>query len=221
MEVIFAIWGYAVQIYCDFSGYTDMAIGIALLLGFRFPDNFDAPYIATSIRDFWRRWHITLSRGLRDYLYIPLGGNRGSRLATYRNLMLTMLLGGLWHGASWTFVIWGALHGGAMVVEHAQIDRRRRQHLPEPELRGWRLAVRRFLIFQFVCLAWVFFRSTSLAAAWAVLWRAFTAWVRRRRSHRGSSWPSVWASVCSTCPARPPPESWRHSTDCSRPSRGS
>ena len=110
-DVLLAAYAYAAQIYCDFSGYTDIAIGLALLMGFVFPQNFDRPYRATSFREFWRRWHMTLSRYLRDYLYIPLGGNRGGRLATARNLMITMLLGGLWHGAAWTFVLWGALHG--------------------------------------------------------------------------------------------------------------
>ncbi len=110
-EAIFAAWGYAVQIYCDFSGYTDIAIGLALLLGFRFPQNFDAPYTARNLQDFWRRWHMTLSRWLRDYLYIPLGGNAGGQAQTVRNIMITMVLGGLWHGAAWTFVIWGAPAG--------------------------------------------------------------------------------------------------------------
>lgn len=118
-ETLMAVYGYAVQIYCDFSAYTDMAIGLALLLGFRFPDNFDRPYTARSLQDFWRRWHMTLSRWLRDYLYIPLGGNRGGSLKTYRNLMLTMLLGGLWHGAAWTFVFWGGIHGAGLAVERA------------------------------------------------------------------------------------------------------
>src|SRR5680860_57119 len=117
LEVLVGISGYAVQIYADFSGYTDIAIGVALLMGFKFPDNFNSPYAAISIQDFWRRWHITLSRWLRDYLYIPLGGNRGSRLATYRNLFLTMLLGGLWHGAAWTFVLWGGYHGAILAWE--------------------------------------------------------------------------------------------------------
>ena len=116
-EVWLAIYGYAVQIYCDFSAYTDMAIGLALLLGFRFPQNFDRPYAARSLQEFWRRWHMTLSRWLRDYLYIPLGGSRGSSAKTYRNLMLTMLIGGLWHGASWTFVIWGGIHGTGLALE--------------------------------------------------------------------------------------------------------
>lgn len=117
LDVLFAIYGYAIQLYADFSGYTDMAIGIAMLLGFRFPQNFDRPYAAVSVQDFWRRWHITLSRWLRDYLYVPLGGNRGGRLATYRNLLLTMTLGGLWHGAAWAFVIWGLYQGLGLAVE--------------------------------------------------------------------------------------------------------
>ena len=124
-ELLVGAWAYAVQIYADFSGYTDIAIGIALLMGIRFPDNFDQPYRSTTIQEFWRRWHMTLSRWLRDYLYIPLGGNRGGAHAEYRNLFLTMLLGGLWHGASWNFVIWGAFHGAGLGVERwfAQRDR--------------------------------------------------------------------------------------------------
>jgi D-alanyl-lipoteichoic acid acyltransferase DltB (MBOAT superfamily) len=125
LEVLFAVYGYAVQIYADFSGYTDIAIGVALLLGFRFPENFNAPYTAESLQDFWRRWHITLSNWLRDYVYIPLGGNRGSRWETARNIFLTMLIGGLWHGAAWTFVAWGALHGGGQVVGMLRRDRAR------------------------------------------------------------------------------------------------
>ena len=124
-EAAAAIYGYAVQIYCDFSGYTDMAIGLALLLGFRFPDNFDRPYAASSLQDFWRRWHMTLSRWLHDYLYIPLGGNRRGLCRTYVNLILTMLLGGLWHGAAWTFVIWGGIHGGGLAIQRWWSDRGR------------------------------------------------------------------------------------------------
>ncbi|MGZ0219264.1 MAG: MBOAT family O-acyltransferase, partial [Acidimicrobiales bacterium] len=117
LDILTGIYGYAIQIYADFSGYTDMAIGIAVLMGFRFPQNFDRPYAAVSVQDFWRRWHITLSRWLRDYLYVPLGGNRGGRGKTYRNLMITMGLGGLWHGAAWTFIVWGLLQGAALAVE--------------------------------------------------------------------------------------------------------
>lgn len=128
LELVVAAVAYAVQIYADFSGYTDMAIGIALLMGIRFPDNFDQPYSATSVQDFWRRWHMTLSRWLRDYVYIPLGGNRGGERAEMRNLVLTMAIGGLWHGANWTFVIWGLYHGFGLVAE---------RHLRERPPRRW------------------------------------------------------------------------------------
>ena len=113
-----AVVGYSLQIYCDFSGYSDIAIGVSKIIGFDLPENFNMPYLATSLTDFWRRWHMTLSGWLRDYLYIPLGGNRHGRLKTYRNLMITMLLGGLWHGASWNFVFWGLLHGFGLAVNH-------------------------------------------------------------------------------------------------------
>jgi D-alanyl-lipoteichoic acid acyltransferase DltB (MBOAT superfamily) len=171
LESLFAIYGYAVQIYCDFSGYTDMAIGLALLLGFRFPQNFDNPYSAVSLQDFWRRWHMTLSRWLRDYLYIPLGGNRGSDAATYRNLMITMLLGGLWHGADWTFVIWGGIHGGFLALEHGRQKARERRNLPELPDTALRRSVRRFVTFQIVCFAWVFFRAESVDKAFELLGR--------------------------------------------------
>jgi len=128
-DILAAIYGYAIQIYADFSGYTDIAIGAALLLGIKFPDNFDRPYTAVSLQDFWRRWHMTLSRWLRDYLYIPLGGNRGGERATYRNLVLTMVLGGLWHGASWTFVVWGTYHGAGLAAER-WLERRHREDRP-------------------------------------------------------------------------------------------
>jgi alginate O-acetyltransferase complex protein AlgI len=171
LEVLVAIYAYAVQIYADFSGYTDMAIGLALLLGFRFPQNFDSPYTSQSIQDFWRRWHMTLSRWLRDYLYIPLGGNRGGNRRTYFNLMLTMLLGGLWHGAAWTFVIWGAIHGFYLSVEHYRRGRRERLGLPEPPDTVRRRWTQRIVTFNLVCFAWVFFRSESLENAFQVLGR--------------------------------------------------
>ena len=173
LEVLVGIYAYSVQIYADFFGYTNIAIGIALLLGFTFPQNFDAPYTATSITDFWRRWHMTLSRWLRDYLYIPLGGNRGGTLLTYRNLMLTMLIGGLWHGAGWTFVVWGGIHGTALVVERWW--RGRPGFVERPWTRG-RRAWHRFVTFQVVCFAWIFFRSDSFADAWDLIVRLFTAW---------------------------------------------
>jgi len=167
LEVLVGIYGYAVQIFADFCGYTNIAIGIALLLGFEFPQNFDAPYTAVSLQDFWRRWHMTLSRWLRDYLYIPLGGSRKGTARTYVNLMATMLLGGLWHGAAWTFVAWGAIHGVGLSIERAV---------------GWRPTSARgrwfgrLLTFHVVCLGWVFFRADSFETAWQVLQRLFTAW---------------------------------------------
>ena len=175
-EAIFAAWGYAVQIYCDFSGYTDIAIGLALLLGIRFPINFDAPYTARNLQDFWRRWHITLSRWLRDYLYIPLGGSSGSEAQTVRNIMITMVLGGLWHGAAWTFVFWGALHGVGQAVGHVRRRSRVQRGLPAVADGPVRIWVQRFLTFQFVCLGWVFFNASGLSDAFAVLGRALTGW---------------------------------------------
>jgi alginate O-acetyltransferase complex protein AlgI len=175
-EVIFAAWGYAVQIYCDFSGYTDIAIGLALLLGVRFPINFDAPYTARNLQDFWRRWHITLSRWLRDYLYIPLGGNRGSDASVVRNIMITMVLGGLWHGANWTFVIWGALHGAGQCAGHLRRRWRTARGLPAVAEGTLRSTFQRFWTFQFVCLGWVFFNASSFSNATAVLSRLVTGW---------------------------------------------
>lgn len=167
-EILIATYAYAIQIFADFSGYTDIAIGCALLMGFRFPQNFRSPYAAASLQDFWHRWHMTLSRWLRDYLYIPLGGNRGGWLFTWRNLFLTMLLGGLWHGAAWTFVAWGAIHGVGLVAERAITSRW------NPQGRGWTIA-RWALTFHIVCLAWIFFRAESGSIALELLGRLFTA----------------------------------------------
>jgi alginate O-acetyltransferase complex protein AlgI len=175
-EVLFAIWGYAIQIYADFSGYTDIAIGIALLLGIRFPVNFDAPYTARNLQDFWRRWHITLSRWLRDYLYIPLGGNRGSTLMTSRNIMITMVLGGLWHGANWTFIVWGALHGTGQVVGHLRRTSRERRGLPAEDDATHAVWRQRFLTFQFVSLGWLFFNASSMSNAFEMLGRLVSGW---------------------------------------------
>jgi len=150
---------YTFQLYFDFSGYTDMAIGIALLFNIKLPINFNSPYKATSIQDFWRRWHITLSRFLRDYLYIPLGGNRRGEGRTYLNLFATFLLGGIWHGAGWTFVFWGALHGLAMVINRAWQKLGYRMHT----LLAW------FITFNFVNIAWVFFRAKDFDDAHKVL----------------------------------------------------
>jgi alginate O-acetyltransferase complex protein AlgI len=171
LTVLFAVYAFAVQIYADFSGYTDIAIGLALLLGFRFPQNFDSPYTSTSIQDFWRRWHMTLSRWLRDYLYIPLGGNRGGSGRTYRNLMLTMLIGGLWHGAAWTFVVWGGIHGAFLSFEHFRRTRREAQGLPERPDTMRRRVIQRVITFHIVCFAWVFFRAESFEKAGDLLSR--------------------------------------------------
>ena len=169
LEVLMGVYGYAVQIFADFCGYTNIAIGIALLLGFQFPQNFASPYTAVSLQDFWRRWHMTLSRWLRDYLYIPLGGNRKGRLLTYRNLLLTMLLGGLWHGAAWTFVAWGGIHGAGLAVERAL------GWTPTSRLAQW---LGRIVTFHVVCFGWIFFRADSFGRAGDVLARLVTAWGR-------------------------------------------
>jgi D-alanyl-lipoteichoic acid acyltransferase DltB (MBOAT superfamily) len=166
LETLAGVYGYALQIYCDFSGYTDVAIGSALLLGIRINENFRSPYQSTSLQEFWQRWHISLSTWLRDYLYIPLGGNRGSSWHTYRNMMITMLLGGLWHGASWTFVFWGFLHGGAQALGRAWQRSRPRGEGPAPL---WQRIAWGLVTFHFVCFAWIFFRAPTFSKALAVL----------------------------------------------------
>jgi alginate O-acetyltransferase complex protein AlgI len=157
-----AVLAYAGQIYYDFSGYSDIAIGAAKMLGYRFPINFRHPYLATSVADFWHRWHMTLSRWLRDYLYISLGGNRAGRLGTYRNLLITMTLGGLWHGAAWTFVLWGLWHGVALVVERAAKDA---MTIRPARVIGWTLTL------GVVLIGWVLFRSSDLEMAGMILGR--------------------------------------------------
>jgi alginate O-acetyltransferase complex protein AlgI len=156
---------YAFQIYFDFSGYSDMAIGLGLMLGFIFAKNFDSPYLSESITDFWRRWHISLSTWLREYLYIPLGGNRGTPFKVYRNLILTMLLGGLWHGASWNYVVWGGIHGGMLAFERSQGRESFYHNLPRP--------LRIALTFVIVLIGWVFFRAPNLSRAIAYLGSMF------------------------------------------------
>ncbi len=151
---------YSVQLLFDFAGYSAMAIGLGLMIGFHFPENFDAPYISRSITEFWRRWHISLSSWLRDYLYVPLGGNRRGKLKTYRNLLLTMVLGGIWHGANWTFVIWGMWHGGLMAIERALGAKHRKT--------VWPTAIAWPLTMVFVMLGWVVFRAETLSDAAAI-----------------------------------------------------
>lgn len=164
IDYLIAVLGFSIQIYCDFSGYTDMAIGLAIILGVNLPANFARPYSAASIVEFWRCWHMTLSRWLRDYLYIPLGGRRASISRHFLNIMITMVLGGLWHGASWTFVLWGAIHGLAIVIAHTffKLDMR------------WKFSVvPRFvkvsLTFIFVTFAWIFFRSPDMDTSLRVI----------------------------------------------------
>jgi len=170
VDALIAVTFYAVQIYCDFSGYTDMAIAAAGMLGFRLRINFDHPYLAPNIGDFWRRWHISLSSWLRDYLYIPLGGNRGKEWFRARNIMITMLLGGLWHGANWTFVVWGGLHGLGLVLHRLwQNWRGLAHHEARYSLIG------NVLTFAFVWFAWIFFRAPTFATA-AAVFHQFAVW---------------------------------------------
>ncbi len=199
VEVLVGVYAYAVQIYCDFSGYTDVAIGAAMLLGFSLPDNFARPYAATDLQDFWRRWHISLSTWLRDYLYIPLGGNRGGPFATYRNLMITMLLGGLWHGASWTFVLWGALHGGGLAATRMW-QRARGDVVAGPVAR----AVGVLVTFHFVCFAWIVFRSPDMATFVGVL-RA----IGRGTTYVPNLAPSVLAATFGMLAWHVSPVRWR------------
>jgi alginate O-acetyltransferase complex protein AlgI len=162
---LLAVYAFAFQIYCDFSGYTDAARGIAKCLGFELALNFHLPYFATSPKDFWARWHISLSSWLRDYLYIPLGGSRGGTLSTYRNLMLTMVLGGLWHGAAWTFVAWGAYHGLLLVAHRMAGPVLARVRPRGPVDRACWAGLRMLVTFHLVCIGWLLFRAESLAQA--------------------------------------------------------
>jgi alginate O-acetyltransferase complex protein AlgI len=206
VDVLLAIYGYAAQIYCDFSGYTDIAIGCAMLLGYHFPRNFNAPYTATDPQEFWQRWHISLSSWLRDYLYIPLGGSRRGVSRTYINLMITMLLGGLWHGASWTFVMWGGLQGLYLVVHRLWVA------APSPAVQRLRSNVAwpwvaRLLMFHAVCLGWVFFRAPTFGLAATVL--------HQLGSHGAvtlAAWPVVLCLVLGLFGQYAPPV-WRRSVE--------
>jgi D-alanyl-lipoteichoic acid acyltransferase DltB (MBOAT superfamily) len=179
-EVWLGVLAYTLQLYFDFSGYSDMAIGLARLFGIRLPMNFNSPYKAANIAEFWRRWHITLSRFLRDYIYIPLGGNRRGNARKYTNLFVTMLIGGIWHGAGWTFVVWGALHGTYLLIYHVWRDRKAdsTHHAPrtthqQSTADSARMTARRFFAhastFLAIVIAWVFFRADSFQAATNVL----------------------------------------------------
>ncbi len=201
---------YTLQIYFDFSGYSDMALGLALMFGLRLPVNFDAPYRAASIREFWRRWHMTLSRFLRDYLYVPLGGNRAGAARQAINVIITMLLAGLWHGAAWTFVAWGGLHGVALAVNAAW----NRTGLRLPWVAGWLLTL------LFVMAGWVLFRAPrACSKPWPACRSrpARSAWTPRRRWRWWrAAWPRCWArrprpsrwSGCAPCPPSAPRRAW-------------
>jgi len=187
LENLLATYGYSIQIYCDFSGYTDMATGLALLLGFRLPLNFNSPYKALNITDFWHRWHISLSSWLRDYLYIPLGGNRRGVILTYVNLMVTMILGGLWHGANFRFVIWGGIHGVSLALHKIWM-----WLFPSKGYKSaaWKRFLTALFTFHLVCLSWIFFRGESLQMAWDMM--------RQIAFHFG--WQSVFEVIKSYSP---------------------
>jgi len=168
-ENLSAVYGYSIQIYCDFSGYTDIAIGVALLFGFKLPINFNSPYKAINLTDFWRRWHISLSSWLRDYLYIPLGGSKKGNLRANINILVTMILGGLWHGANLRFILWGFIHGAGLVIQKLW----NRAFPRKKENPGWLKYFYGFLTFQFVSFTWIFFRSRNIEDAETILYQVF------------------------------------------------
>jgi alginate O-acetyltransferase complex protein AlgI len=166
--LVLATVAFAWQIFFDFSGYTDMARGVAKLMGFNLILNFNNPYLATGLGDFWSRWHISLSSWFRDYVYIPLGGNRKGALLTYRNLFITFLVSGIWHGAAWTFAIWGILHAAGVIITR-ELERSPFYRERVPKL------IKQLAVFAFVCFAWIFFRAESLSDAWLIIGRIATA----------------------------------------------
>lgn len=168
LTVLWAVITYSLQIYFDFSGYSDMAIGAARMLGFHLPKNFNFPYLSSNLTEFWKRWHITLSSWLQEYVYYSLGGNRKGRVRTYLNLLLTMVIGGLWHGAAWTFLVWGALHGIGLILHKLHL----KYGISKGSKAGHLFSV--LLTFVYTSLCWVFFRADSLSEAWLVLTRLFS-----------------------------------------------
>lgn len=174
---LFATWMFAFQIYCDFSGYSDIAIGAGRVMGYKMTTNFLTPYFSKSVTEFWRRWHISLSGWLRDYLYIPLGGSRHGKFNTYKNNMLTMLLGGLWHGASWNFVIWGGLNGSYLAIEKAL-----KISVSKTSLSFLKKIFFTFLTFNLICITWIFFRAKGFGSAWHIFSSIFNphAWLNLR-----------------------------------------
>lgn len=212
LENLFGVYGYALQIYCDFSGYSDMAIGLALLLGFHFPMNFNSPYKAESVTDFWHRWHISLSTWLRDYLYISLGGNRKGKIRTYVNLMLTMLLGGLWHGASWNFIVWGGLHGAALALHkffRNVTGRPKTYHST-----GLRRLFAVVVTFHFVCFCWIFFRNSTFEASTVMIRQIFTAFHPELFMQLVTGYWQVFVLMASGFLLHWCPDSWQNA--CSR-----
>ncbi|GAA4304097.1 MBOAT family O-acyltransferase [Compostibacter hankyongensis] len=187
LECLMAVYGYAMVIYCDFSGYSDMAIGIARWIGFKIPPNFDSPYQSSSITEFWRRWHISLSSWLKDYLYIPLGGNRKGKTRQYINLMLTMLIGGFWHGANWNFIFWGGMHGLALAADKKRMEwEKRRQRPVSPAWRTVKKIGGILFTFHLVCFCWIFFKASSFSDAWTMLHQIFL-------NFDGGTWSAFYA----------------------------
>jgi D-alanyl-lipoteichoic acid acyltransferase DltB (MBOAT superfamily) len=182
MELLIAVYAFAWQIYCDFSAYSDIARGLAKIMGIELMVNFRLPYFATNPSEFWRRWHISLSTWLRDYLYIPLGGNRGGTVAMYRNLCITMLLGGLWHGAAWTFVLWGAYQGAILVIHRLIVGGSTRAKQREQSASGFKRAVLIIIFFQVTCFGWLIFRAETVPQIWEITASIFADF---RPTHRG------------------------------------
>lgn len=230
VENLMGVYGYALQIYCDFSGYSDMAIGIALLLGFHFNINFDSPYKSASITEFWHRWHISLSTWLRDYLYISLGGNRRGKFRQYLNLIITMFLGGLWHGASWNFVVWGMFHGIALALHKVWISvtgrsvERRCGVSPDShnvggtvmsrkkseQSCGWLRGTGVFITFHFVCFCWIFFRNTDFQHSINMLEQIFTAFRPQLLPQLIEGYWRVFALMLLGFLLHFAPDSWEH-----------
>ncbi len=197
VENLLALYGYSLQVYCDFSGYSDIAIGLATMMGFNLQPNFNSPYKATSLGDFWRRWHISLSTWLRDYLYFPLGGSRKGKFRTYLNLMITMLLGGLWHGASWNFVIWGGLNGLGLSVERFFRNllgiKKAPKGVPAPKPAFWKQALGVIFTFNFITFTRIFFRSRSFDGAITMIRTIFTDF----RGHLALQWLQQYQVVAA------------------------
>ena len=207
-ECLMGIYGYALQIYCDFSGYSDMAIGLALLLGFRFPKNFDSPYKSATITEFWRRWHISLSSWLKDYLYISLGGNRKGKARTYLNLFLTMLIGGLWHGAAIRFVLWGAWHGAALAVHKWTVNRFPSFKKTGADMVPWRRVIGIIVTFHVVCFGWIMFRAQDMHSVTLITSQIFNHFNAALIPQVVSGYGTIFGLMavgCTCCPKRPKP----------------